>query len=143
MGAPAAGHGRRPWRLSDLDQIPAGGLAVVGVALLWAGAVGWGRYRRRAADVRPAATAPPAFYIRALRRLGRRGLAPAPAETAREFAERVAHQAPAYGPPLATVTAVYERCRFAGLPLAAGDAADVDAALAALDRARTASRLSE
>jgi hypothetical protein len=32
------------------------------------------------------------------------------------------------------VTAVYERCRFAGLPLAPGDAADVDAALAALDR---------
>ena len=133
----------RPWRLNDLDQIPAGGLVVVALALLWAGAVGWGRYRRRSADVRPAATPPPAFYVRALRRLGRRGLAPAPAETAREFAERVAHQAPAYGPPLATVTAVYERCRFAGLPLAPGDAADVDAALAALDRARTASRLSE
>jgi hypothetical protein len=33
------------------------------------------------------------------------------------------------------VTAAYERCRFGGLPLASRDAADVEAALAALDGA--------
>jgi transglutaminase-like putative cysteine protease len=125
------------WRsspLAQLDELPTPGLVVAALAVLCVGAVRWARHRRRSADARPAATAPPAFYARALRRLGRRGLRPAPSETAREFAGRVARQAPGCGLPFAAVTAVYERCRFAGLPLAPGDAADVDAALAALDR---------
>ena len=125
----------RRWRLDELDALSGGRLVVAALVLLGAGAVGWAWYRRRPADARPAATAPPAFYARALRRLGRRGLAPAAAETAREFAERVARQAPGCALPFATVTAAYERCRFAGLPLASRDAADVEAALATLDRA--------
>jgi hypothetical protein len=134
----------RSWRLDRLEDLPGGGFAVAAVILVTGGAMGWAWYRlrggwSRGAEVRSAATAPPAFYTRALRRLGRRGLAPAPAETAREFAARVTRQAPGCGPPFATVTAAYERCRFAGLPLASRDAADVDAALTALDRAPSAS----
>jgi hypothetical protein len=127
-------------RLEDaFDGLPGGRQVVTAIVLLGAGVIAVALYRRRSAGARPAATAPPGFYARALRRLGRRGLALAPAETAREFAERVARQAPGCGPPFATVTAAYERCRFGGLPLASRDAADVEAALAALDRAPSAS----
>jgi transglutaminase-like putative cysteine protease len=129
------------WRwggLDAFDRLAGGPLIFAAVVLFNAGLLAWIFHRARRARARPAATSPPAFYARALRRLRRRGLAPAAAETAREFAGRVARQAPECGAPLATVTAAYERCRFGGLPLASHDAADVDAALAALDRAPAA-----
>jgi transglutaminase-like putative cysteine protease len=136
----AVRRGATSWRWWDLDAfdgLPGPRLILAALLLFSAGLGGFLLYRARRVGARPAATAPPAFYARALRRLRRRGLAPAPAETAREFAGRVARQAPACGAPLATVTAAYERARFGGMPLASRDAADVDAALAALDRAPT------
>jgi hypothetical protein len=72
----------------------------------------------------------PAFYARALRILARRGLVPAPGETAREFTWRV--QATAASPPLARLTGAYERVRFGGVALTPAESAEVDAALAAL-----------
>jgi transglutaminase-like putative cysteine protease len=125
----------RWWDLDAFDTLLGRPLIATAALLFGVGLGGWLLYRGRRTGARPAATAAPAFYARALRRLRRRGLAPAPAETAREFAGRVARQAPECGAPLATVTAAYERARFGGRPLGSRDAAEVDAALAALARA--------
>jgi hypothetical protein len=57
------------------------------------------------------------FYARALRRLARRGLRPAPHETAREFCARVGAEAPALTAPLAELTVAYEATRFGGQSL--------------------------
>jgi hypothetical protein len=90
-------------------------------------------HRRRAARA-AAVTAMPRFYARALRALARRGLTPAPGETAREFARRAAASA---GPPLAPLTGAYERVRFGGAALTTADAAEVEAWLSALEKARS------
>jgi len=90
--------------------------------------------RRRApgisGHVAPAAV--PRFYVQALRLLARRGVRRAPAETAREFAQRVEAQAPGAAAALARVTAVYERCRFGAGALTPEEAAAVEASLTAL-----------
>jgi protein-glutamine gamma-glutamyltransferase len=102
-------------------------VAVVAVLIL--------RQHRRRAGERRART--PAFYVRALRLLARRGLVPAAGETARELLRR----APAaWTPALARLTAAYERVRFGGVALTPAESADVDAALAALAGAVRATR---
>ncbi len=98
------------------------------VACVWL----WRQHAGRARN-RPGG-APPTFYSRALRRLARRGLTPAPSETAREFAVRVGRVAPPWARPVATLTAAYERCRFGAGKLTAQDHAELDAYLRALDR---------
>jgi hypothetical protein len=74
--------------------------------------------------------AAPSFYLRTLRLLARRGLAPGVGETAREFAGRV--PAALGAAPLARLTAVYERVRFGEAILTPAERADVAAALAEL-----------
>jgi hypothetical protein len=69
----------------------------------------------------------PAFYARALRALARRGLRPAPSETAREFGRRAAEALPAAAPALVRLTAGYERVRFGETPLDASERAELDA----------------
>lgn len=86
------------------------------------------------AAVRP--PAPPAFYARALRALARRGLAPAPGETAREFAQRVERSTPACAAALGQLTGAYERVRFGARALTPAEAADVDRWLTAVERGR-------
>ena len=106
----------------SLPRLALAGLVVaIGVVVL--------AQRRRAAGA-VAAAAMPRFYARALRALARRGLAPAAGETAREFASR------AGVPPLETLTGAYERVRFGGAALTTTEMAEVEACLAALERAR-------
>ena len=72
------------------------------------------------------------FYERALRLLARQGLAPAAAETARQFATRVGAAAPRRGEAFARLTVLYERARFGDTALTEGEWRDVSQALAAL-----------
>jgi transglutaminase-like putative cysteine protease len=82
------------------------GTAVV-AALAWAS--------RPSGGARGPAGAPlPIFYARALRRLARRGLRPAPQETAQEFCTRVATAMPTIAAPLSRLTRAYEAERFGG-----------------------------
>jgi transglutaminase-like putative cysteine protease len=108
-------------------ELPRPALAVA-VLVLGVLALGWLRGR----GVGGAGGGMPVFYARALRVLAAQGLAPAAGETAREFAQRV--QAGGWGPPLTSLTGAYERVRFGGAALTAAEAAEVDAALAALAR---------
>jgi hypothetical protein len=78
----------------------------------------------------------PAFYERALRLLARRGLAPAGAETARQFASRVGAAAPERADAFARLTRHYERARFGSVALSEAEWQDVNRSLAAL-RARS------
>jgi hypothetical protein len=125
----------RAWSVEppDWTGVPRVALAPV---LLAAAAAAILLLRRRPgrAPARPAA--PPAFYARALRALARRGLAPGPGETAREFARRVETAAPACGPALARLTAAYERVRFGSRSLTAAEAAEVDRWLAVVEDGR-------
>jgi hypothetical protein len=118
----------RDWRLPRAAGTAAG--VAVGVALLW-----WlarrGPVRGRSG---PAATMP-AFYERALHLLARRGLAPDPAETARQFAARVAAAAPERGGAFSRLTRHYERARFGAVSLTDSELQDATHALDAL-RAR-------
>jgi hypothetical protein len=77
----------------------------------------------------------PAFYQRALRLLARRGLAPAAAETARQFASRVGAAAPQGAEAFARLTRHYEHARFGAAALSEAEREDVTRSLAAL-RAR-------
>jgi transglutaminase-like putative cysteine protease len=90
--------------------------------------------RRRAGPTGRAARRLPPFYAAALRRLARRGFRPAPHETAREFAGRVAAAAPEWATPLTRLTVAYERVRFGAAPPEDGGGPDLDACLTALDR---------
>lgn len=110
-------------------------LAAAGVALLAAGmaAVLWWRGR----DAAPGGVVP-AFYRQALHLLARRGLAPAPGETAREFARRTTGAA--WAGPLTALTTAYERVRFGGVVLTETERVDIDTALAALMTAVRAKR---
>jgi transglutaminase-like putative cysteine protease len=118
----------RDWRVSP--AVGAGVGLALGVALLW-----WlGRYgpvRRRSGP----AAAMPAFYARALRLLARRGLAPDPAETARQFAARVAVASPERGSAFSRLTHHYERARFGAAALTDSELQDATRALDTL-RAR-------
>jgi hypothetical protein len=131
-------------RLSGLGQWPGslspeararlermGALALLTVV----GATGaWYAWRRRPGAPGAPVARTPAFYRQALRRLARRGLAPARGETAREFSGRVA----ALGAPAAEafqrVTALYERTRFGGATPSAVDLEEAQACVTALGR---------
>jgi hypothetical protein len=120
------------WPLSapSWRELPPGPLSAVMIALVvLAAAVWW----RRARDTVSAAPAVPVFYARALRLLARRGLSPAPGETAREFSARVRGHTPAYTAPLERLTDGYERVRFGGARLEAAEAAELDGCLFALE----------
>ena len=75
------------------------------------GAAAWAVYQTRG-TIGQSRAAMPDFYARALRRLARRGWRPAPGETAREFCERLAGEAPDTGPVLVRLTVAYEDARF-------------------------------
>jgi transglutaminase-like putative cysteine protease len=118
------------WReLGRLAAGPSGLLAAVAALGL-----GWLAWRRR----RPGASGPasrvPGFYARALRALARRGLVPAPGETARELAARAATTRPAWSAPLDRLTGGYERVRFGGGALAGAELAELERCAAALER---------
>ena len=111
----------RPWLLAAA--------AAAGLALAW---LIWrsglpGRTSRHAAPV-------PRFYERALRLLARRGLAPAPAETARQFCGRVGSAAPALAAPLGRLTGEYERARFGAAALTPAELGEVERWLVALEQ---------
>ena len=110
------------------------GPAVAGL-LFAAAAIGWLIWRRRrAGPTRATAARMPRFYERALRLLARRGLAPAPAETARQFSERAGVAAPACAEPLARITQAYERARFGAATLTDAERSDVERCLVELER---------
>lgn len=136
--AAAIGHAARtsaPWRLAwEGWNHPSTKLAPL-VLGLGAAALGWLAWcRARPGGARSGVPAVPRFYRRALRELERRGLRPEPDETAREFAGRVAEQAPPVGEPFARVTAAYESVRFGGAPLDAGATSAIEGCLALLVR---------
>ena len=112
----------------DWRTLPRAALAVLALA---AAVVLLARRRRAAAGA--AAPAMPRFYARALRALARRGVAPATGETARELVARAGEGPEAA---LARLTGAYERVRFGGAALTATEMAEVEACLAALERAR-------
>jgi protein-glutamine gamma-glutamyltransferase len=109
------------WSAGSRAWAVGGGVVLVVLVALWLAA--------RRGPSAPGAVVP-AFYTRALRMLARRGLAPGPGETAREFAGRA--PAAAWAAPLAHLTGVYERVRFGGAVLTPAESADVDTALGAL-----------
>jgi hypothetical protein len=117
----------RDWRVPPAAGAGAG--IALAVALSW-----WlGRRGLRGRRARPAAAAMPAFYARALRLLARRGLTPGGAETARQFAARVAESAPERAPAFIRLTRHYERARFGAVVLTEPELQD---ATRALDRLR-------
>jgi len=118
----------RDWRVTPAVGVAAGLALAVGL-LWWLGR--HGPVRRRAGPV----AAMPVFYERALRLLARRGLVPALAETARQFATRVAATAPERGTAFARLTRHYERARFGAVALTDSELRDATRALDAL-RAR-------
>lgn len=125
--------GWRPWPAAGSWEMPRPTrflLAAVGLGVAVSIAVWWAR-----SVVAPPVPGRrlPAFYARALARLARRGLRPAPAETAREFCDRVSHVSPAAGPALGRITEAYERCRFGGRPPGPAESAEIDTCLHALD----------
>jgi len=117
------------WRDWARSLPPAAVAAAAGAIVLLAWVLQ--RYAPQTAR-RAGPAAVPRFYLRALRLLARRGLRRAPAETAREFAQRVEAQAPGTATALASLTAVYERCRFGAVALSPEETAAVEASLAAL-----------
>lgn len=74
----------------------------------------------------------PDFYRRALRLLARRGIRPAPHETAREFSARIRAERPPWGDSVTTLTLAYERVRFGGTTVGADERAALERALSAL-----------
>jgi transglutaminase-like putative cysteine protease len=116
-------------RPRDLAALPRVALGLL-VATALAATLLLVRRRSVAAERRGAAV--PRFYARALRVLARRGLTPGAGETAREFARRAGSVAAA---PLLGLTGAYERVRFGGAALTAAEAAEVEAWVAALEKA--------
>ncbi len=97
-------------RMSGADA-PRQTLAVALLGAVVVGAIVWGvRYARGGRRARAAAM--PDFYAKALARLARRGLRPAPSETAREFCARVGADAPPLVGPFSRLTTAYESARF-------------------------------
>ena len=78
----------------------------------------------------------PRFYARALRALARRGLAPEPAETARQFCSRAATAAPGSREPLARLTAQYERARFGAATLSPAELTELERCVSLLEQRR-------
>ena len=75
-----------------------------------------------------------AYFLAAL---ARRGLAPGPAETARQFCARAGRSAPGWAEPLARLTAQYERTRFGAAALSAAELAELDRCVSLLARRRS------
>ena len=119
----------RGWRVSP--ALVAVGGAVIVVALVWLA----GRPGPARGKAGPAA-AMPAFYERALRLLARRGLSPAAAETARQFAARVQVAVPDRAEAFAHLTRHYERARFGASALSETERQDVTRSLADLGAGR-------
>jgi transglutaminase-like putative cysteine protease len=115
----------RGWRVSPA-LVAVAGVAIV-VGLVWL----VGRHGPARGKSHPAA-AMPAFYERALRLLARRGLSPAAAETARQFASRVQAAAPDGADAFARLTRHYEHARFGASALSETEWQDVTRSLAAL-----------
>jgi hypothetical protein len=92
---------------------------LLGVTSAVALVVAW-RWRRGDGGARPrlGRRDVPHFYRRALRLLARRGVRPAPHETAREFCARIQAEVPAWSAAAGSLTLAYERVRFGGSPLA-------------------------
>jgi hypothetical protein len=103
------------------------GGAVIVVALAWL----VGRHGPVRGKSGPAAVMP-AFYERALRLLARRGLSPAAAETARQFAGRVRAAVPDRADAFTRLTRHYERARFGASALSEIEWDDVTRSLAVL-----------
>jgi protein-glutamine gamma-glutamyltransferase len=112
-------------------------IAFVGLGVIVAAAVVWGLRR---GGVIPrlggARREMPGFYRRALRVLARRGVRPAPDETAREFCERVQSERPAWSGAVGALTLAYERVRFGDVALAPAERAALDRSLAELSPSR-------
>ncbi len=127
----------RSWRLPWRDLTVPAWLAVPTLAIgaLVVGWIAW-RHLEHAEPSAPAPSRPPDFYRHALRALARRGLRPGTAETAREFAARVAATVPGAADAFAGITRAYEVVRFGGLELEATTAEAVRASVAALRVAR-------
>ena len=136
----AAGAVRRlawsgPWSLRWPDTVSgrtfvlygALGIAVV-VALAWL-------IRRGPRGGNPHGRLPE-FYARALGILARRGLRPAPSETAREFSERAGATLPGAAEPLSQLTLAYERMRFGSVGLTPTEARAMTEASMRLRRLR-------
>jgi hypothetical protein len=113
------------WRPSPAYAAP----VTVVIALLVATWLWW---RGSRAVSSRAADRMPSFYARALRALARRGLRPAPSETAREFGARAAGALPVAAAAMGRVTAGYERVRFGEAPLDAEERAELDACVESL-----------
>ena len=115
------------WRGKLWFLIPAG----VGAVL----ALGWAIWRfGPVGQTRQTGMRPPRFYERALRALGRHGLFPEPAETARQFWARAQHATPACAEPLARITSTYERARFGLTEPTEEEMREVERCLLALER---------
>src|SRR5215468_2063624 len=115
----------RDWGRTSWGVLAGGAASVVAAGLIW--------HRRRRQASGGAIARVPRFYARALEELDRRGLAPAPAETARQFLERVAERRPACATPLARITGAYERTRFGAFPLTPSEISDVERSLVDLE----------
>jgi hypothetical protein len=130
--------GVRRWSASlDAEGRARLGRVAALAAVAAVGAVGaWSAWRHRRAGPRPGRGPAPGFYRRALRAAARRGLRPAPGETAREFSGRVAGLGPAMGEAFARVTALYERARFGASPPSRAELEEIEACVAALGPGR-------
>ena len=126
--------------IPDVGRLPRLAVAVVALVATLVVAAGW--WRRWAAPGAAGAVMPD-FYARALRALARHGLAPAPGETAREFADRANERLPATEPAVGCVTTAYERVRFGAIALTRAEADQVHAAVATLEGGDMSSRQPE
>lgn len=109
------------------------GPVLVGLTVAVAALVAWRLGRGGlVARTRPGRRAMPDFYRRALRALARRGVRPAPHETAREFCERVQRESPAWGDAVGELTLAYERVRFGGAAIDAAERVALERSLSAL-----------
>ena len=114
------------WPRSNTSLVLGLGAAVAFVvAWRWRRGDGLVRQRVGGRDV-------PEFYRRALRMLSRRGVRPAPHETAREFRTRIQTEVPAWSDAADTLTSAYERVRFGNAPLTADERAALARCLIAL-----------
>ena len=130
----------RRWRPEwpGLSAWPRPGASLwLGLTAVVAFVVAW-RWRRGDGVARPrlGRRDVPDFYRRALRLLARRGVRPAPPETAREFCARVQAAIPAWSAAASALTLAYERVRFGGSPLAPDERATLAQSLAVLRGSR-------
>jgi transglutaminase-like putative cysteine protease len=129
-----------PWLSALRERRVEPGAAWLLIAAALVGAVTWYRWPARWPGAASGTARLPRSYARALAILRRRGLRPAPHETAREFSRRVAELRPGSAEPLGVLTRAYEEERFATARLDPSRLAQLDDCLAALDRAARGQR---